>query len=296
MPACAAESCDLPSTKRGRHRRDAFDGKVVWITGASQGLGAVLAHYFSSQGARLILSSRSSEKLEVRGGGGCLVGGGGAHVLRGLLLWWWWRCRAMWASIAMQRPRSNPCCPQPLLPPTAPQPLPPTTPPPLNPPTAPQPLPPQRVKESCTGRYASDALVLPFDLSAPAAELEAVARGADAAFGGAGVDYLIHNAGASRSHGCMDGTHCMAAHTACVAGVRLSGRAFTGRAVPPSTLNNTHSDHPQPDRCRRQPARSGGGDVRGCESAADGPQHHRPHRAHQGDAASHAGATKVSAV
>lgn len=62
----------LPSprraARRGAHRRGAFDGKVIWITGASQGLGLVLASYLASQGARLILSSRSLEKLQV---GGC---------------------------------------------------------------------------------------------------------------------------------------------------------------------------------------------------------------------------------
>lgn len=42
-----------------------FEGKVVWITGASQGLGRLLALYFSSQGSRLILSSRNEQKLKV---------------------------------------------------------------------------------------------------------------------------------------------------------------------------------------------------------------------------------------
>jgi dehydrogenase/reductase SDR family member 7B len=41
-----------------------FENKVVWITGASSGIGEALAHAFSKQGAKLILSSRRSEELE----------------------------------------------------------------------------------------------------------------------------------------------------------------------------------------------------------------------------------------
>jgi NAD(P)-dependent dehydrogenase (short-subunit alcohol dehydrogenase family) len=37
--------------------------------------------------------------------------------------------------------------------------------------------------------------VLTLDLTAPYAELQAAAALADGAFGGAGVDYLVHNAG-----------------------------------------------------------------------------------------------------
>ena len=62
----AAPAAVAAGRRRGRHRRGAFDGKVVWITGASQGLGAELARYLAGQGARLILSSRSLEKLQVR--------------------------------------------------------------------------------------------------------------------------------------------------------------------------------------------------------------------------------------
>lgn len=42
-----------------------FEGKVVWITGASQGLGMQLARYFSEQGAKLVLSSRRRDQLQV---------------------------------------------------------------------------------------------------------------------------------------------------------------------------------------------------------------------------------------
>jgi dehydrogenase/reductase SDR family member 7B len=40
-----------------------FADKVVWITGASSGIGEALAYGFSSKGARLILSSRNESEL-----------------------------------------------------------------------------------------------------------------------------------------------------------------------------------------------------------------------------------------
>lgn len=44
--------------------RDSFSGKVVWITGASSGIGRSLALAFDRAGASVILSSRSREGLE----------------------------------------------------------------------------------------------------------------------------------------------------------------------------------------------------------------------------------------
>ena len=44
-------------------RRDPFKDKVVWITGASSGIGRALALAFSTTGARLILSGRSEQTL-----------------------------------------------------------------------------------------------------------------------------------------------------------------------------------------------------------------------------------------
>src|SRR6267378_2444503 len=41
-----------------------FRGKVVWITGASSGIGEALALAFSREGANVVLSSRNAAELE----------------------------------------------------------------------------------------------------------------------------------------------------------------------------------------------------------------------------------------
>lgn len=41
-----------------------YHNKVIWITGASSGIGEQLAYALNQQGARLILSARSQDKLE----------------------------------------------------------------------------------------------------------------------------------------------------------------------------------------------------------------------------------------
>jgi short-subunit dehydrogenase len=45
-----------------------FDGRVVWITGASSGIGAALARALGAAGARLVLSGRRVEALEAVAG------------------------------------------------------------------------------------------------------------------------------------------------------------------------------------------------------------------------------------
>lgn len=41
-----------------------FENKVVWITGASSGIGEALAYAFAGQNARLVLSARRADELE----------------------------------------------------------------------------------------------------------------------------------------------------------------------------------------------------------------------------------------
>jgi short-subunit dehydrogenase len=53
-----------------------LDGKVVLITGASEGIGAACAHAFRKRGAKLALTARSREKLErVAAGDGLVIAG-----------------------------------------------------------------------------------------------------------------------------------------------------------------------------------------------------------------------------
>lgn len=57
-----------------------FDNKVVWITGASSGIGEALAYEFTREGAKIILSSNEPEELE-RVKNKCLETGGECSIL-----------------------------------------------------------------------------------------------------------------------------------------------------------------------------------------------------------------------
>jgi short-subunit dehydrogenase len=50
--------------KKMKNKNDKQETKVVWITGASSGIGEALTYAYAQQGARLILSSRNKRALE----------------------------------------------------------------------------------------------------------------------------------------------------------------------------------------------------------------------------------------
>ncbi|XP_010930261.1 uncharacterized protein [Elaeis guineensis] len=55
---------DFTLVSRGPAKREEVEGKVVWITGASRGIGEILARQFASLGAKVILSARNTVELE----------------------------------------------------------------------------------------------------------------------------------------------------------------------------------------------------------------------------------------
>ena len=62
-----------------------FENQVVWITGASSGIGEALAYEFAKRGARLILSARREEELG-RVKQACVTGGAQAENINILTL------------------------------------------------------------------------------------------------------------------------------------------------------------------------------------------------------------------
>jgi len=50
--------------KKMKNKNDKQETKVIWITGASSGIGEALTYAYAQQGARLILSSRNKRALE----------------------------------------------------------------------------------------------------------------------------------------------------------------------------------------------------------------------------------------
>jgi len=57
-----------------------FKNKIVWITGASSGIGEALAYAFAQQGAKLILSARRESELN-RVADACRIYGSMTHVM-----------------------------------------------------------------------------------------------------------------------------------------------------------------------------------------------------------------------
>ena len=60
----ALGQCDPATWFLGDAPRSAYADKVVWITGASQGLGANFARTLAAHGAKLVLAARQVSKLE----------------------------------------------------------------------------------------------------------------------------------------------------------------------------------------------------------------------------------------
>ncbi|KAI3470363.1 hypothetical protein Pfo_027026 [Paulownia fortunei] len=111
---------DLTLLSKKHVKREEIEDKVIWITGASRGIGEVLAKQLASLGAKLIISARNEVEL-------------------------------------------------------------------------------QRVKKQLTGKHAPDeVMILPLDLTRGEEYLAEVVQKAESLFGGAGVDYMFHNAAYER--------------------------------------------------------------------------------------------------
>ncbi|KAK4403798.1 Dehydrogenase/reductase SDR family member 7 [Sesamum angolense] len=113
-------SGDLTLLSKKHVKRDEIEDKVIWITGASRGIGEVLAKQLAQLGAKLIISARNEVEL-------------------------------------------------------------------------------QRVKKQLTGKHAPDeVMILPLDLTWGEEYLGEAVQKAESFFGGAGVDYMFHNAAFER--------------------------------------------------------------------------------------------------
>ncbi|KAL6501056.1 hypothetical protein OROHE_025253 [Orobanche hederae] len=111
---------DLSLLSKKHVKREEIEDKVIWITGASRGIGEILAKQLASLGAKLIISARNEVEL-------------------------------------------------------------------------------QRVKNQLSGKHAPDEVViLPLDLSRGEEYLQEMVQKAELLFGGAGVDYMFHNAAYER--------------------------------------------------------------------------------------------------
>ncbi|KAL8051947.1 hypothetical protein ABFX02_06G181000 [Erythranthe guttata] len=111
---------DLTLLSKKHVKREEIEDKVIWITGASRGIGEVLAKQLASLGAKLIISARNEVEL-------------------------------------------------------------------------------QNVKKQLTGKHAPDeVMVLPLDLTSGEEYLGEAVKKAESFFGGAGVDYMFHNAAYER--------------------------------------------------------------------------------------------------
>ncbi|KAB1203400.1 Dehydrogenase/reductase SDR family member 7 [Morella rubra] len=55
---------DFTLTSKKHAKREEIEDKVVWVTGASRGIGKILAKQLASLGAKLILSARNEAELE----------------------------------------------------------------------------------------------------------------------------------------------------------------------------------------------------------------------------------------